>query len=293
MTIQQIQYVVEVYRSGSISKAAQKLFVAQPNLSNAIRSMEEDLGFALFTRSSKGVKPTEKGMQVLTQAGQILDAYHKMMQAGVYDNFHQLRVAGVGYRPVCESFSELCGERQCADGMDCSYMILDTAAALDNIRISQLDLVLAFVQPEELAAFTRRCEGDNLTLTVLGDLPIVVQLSASYANPESFDSKTCPLVESRDFSVLDIPGVNGRFAENTAGVIHVSDWGMRESLIARNVGFGLGYGLPKEQEQALGIQSIPIDGLHGVLVAVERTNQQRSAYCSRLLEILQKKLQNI
>ena len=45
MTIQQLQYILEVHRTGSISKAANNLYLAQPNLSNAIRSLEQELGF--------------------------------------------------------------------------------------------------------------------------------------------------------------------------------------------------------------------------------------------------------
>ena len=44
MTIQQLQYALAVYRAGSISAAAASLFIAQPNLSGVIRSLEEELG---------------------------------------------------------------------------------------------------------------------------------------------------------------------------------------------------------------------------------------------------------
>lgn len=45
MTTQQIQYILEVCRTGSMSKAAEHLYVAQPNLSNSIRALERELGF--------------------------------------------------------------------------------------------------------------------------------------------------------------------------------------------------------------------------------------------------------
>lgn len=49
------KYAVEVEKTGSISQAAENLFMAQPNLSKAIRELEDTLGITIFRRTSKGV----------------------------------------------------------------------------------------------------------------------------------------------------------------------------------------------------------------------------------------------
>ena len=51
MNILQWEYAIEVARLSSINKAAEKLLVAPPNLSRAIRELEEDLGIVIFNRS--------------------------------------------------------------------------------------------------------------------------------------------------------------------------------------------------------------------------------------------------
>ncbi len=61
MNIIKIRYFVEVARCGSFSEAARHLFTAQPNLSKQIAQMEQELGFALFTRSRRSVKLTPAG----------------------------------------------------------------------------------------------------------------------------------------------------------------------------------------------------------------------------------------
>ncbi|MFR8337900.1 MAG: LysR family transcriptional regulator [Eisenbergiella massiliensis] len=48
--------------------AARQLFISQPNLSRDIRELEEEIGFSIFTRSSRGVIPTEKGREFLALA---------------------------------------------------------------------------------------------------------------------------------------------------------------------------------------------------------------------------------
>ena len=55
-----LKYAVEVERTGSISRAAENLFMGQPNLSKAIRELEETTGITIFKRTSKGVLPTPK-----------------------------------------------------------------------------------------------------------------------------------------------------------------------------------------------------------------------------------------
>ena len=70
--ILQLKYAVEVERTGSISKAAETLYMNQPNLSKAIRDLENDLGITIFARTAKGVMPTEQGREFLSYAKNIL-----------------------------------------------------------------------------------------------------------------------------------------------------------------------------------------------------------------------------
>ena len=60
MNLTDLHYVVEIDKSGSISKAAKELYVAQPNLSKAIKHLEREFGISIFERSSKGVKATRE-----------------------------------------------------------------------------------------------------------------------------------------------------------------------------------------------------------------------------------------
>ena len=60
MNIQHLRYALEVEKTGSISKAAENLYLNQPHLSKAIRDLEENIGITVFNRTSKGVVPTKK-----------------------------------------------------------------------------------------------------------------------------------------------------------------------------------------------------------------------------------------
>lgn len=73
-----LKYAVEVERLGSITQAADNLYMAQPNLSKAIKELEDTLGVPIFKRTSKGVVPTKKGSEFLVYAKNILTQIDKM-----------------------------------------------------------------------------------------------------------------------------------------------------------------------------------------------------------------------
>lgn len=73
MTLQQLKYVIEVARSQSINKAAQRLFISQPSLSNALKELEEELGITIFLRSNKGIIITSEGSEFLGYARQVVE----------------------------------------------------------------------------------------------------------------------------------------------------------------------------------------------------------------------------
>jgi DNA-binding transcriptional LysR family regulator len=73
MNTQFFKYAIEIERTQSITKAAENLYMAQPNLSKAIKELEESFGFSIFERNSKGVVPTPKGLRFLDYARKILE----------------------------------------------------------------------------------------------------------------------------------------------------------------------------------------------------------------------------
>lgn len=75
MTLNQLKYVVVVSGENSMNDAAKKLFISQPSLSNAISSLEQELGFAVFNRSKTGITITSEGLEFAGYARQVLEQY--------------------------------------------------------------------------------------------------------------------------------------------------------------------------------------------------------------------------
>ncbi|TLS48778.1 LysR family transcriptional regulator [Paenibacillus antri] len=73
MTIQQLKYAIAIVKHGSMNEAARRLFVSQPSLSNAIKELEDELGFAIFERSNKGIRLSGDGAEFLRYARQVVE----------------------------------------------------------------------------------------------------------------------------------------------------------------------------------------------------------------------------
>ena len=72
MNILHLKYAVEVAKQGSLSKAAESLLIAQPNISRSIKELEADLGITIFSRSAKGMLLTPDGEEFISYAKNIL-----------------------------------------------------------------------------------------------------------------------------------------------------------------------------------------------------------------------------
>jgi DNA-binding transcriptional LysR family regulator len=72
MDLRQLKYFVQIADSGNFSRAAEVLRIAQPSLSQQIKSLEEELGVQLLVRHARGVTVTERGQQLYDHACRIL-----------------------------------------------------------------------------------------------------------------------------------------------------------------------------------------------------------------------------
>lgn len=108
MNMLYLKYAVEVARAGSINKAAEELYVAQPNLSRAIKELEKELGITIFERNSRGMTLTPDGMTLIGNGKTILrhiDELEGMFRNdGVKKNVFSVSVPRAGY--ISYAFAE-------------------------------------------------------------------------------------------------------------------------------------------------------------------------------------------
>ena len=73
MTLQQLRYVNMVAETGTITEAANRLYISQPSLTNAIHELEKEMNIVIFNRTNKGISLSREGEDFLGYARQILE----------------------------------------------------------------------------------------------------------------------------------------------------------------------------------------------------------------------------
>lgn len=78
--LKQIQYFIVCVEKESFSNAAEQLFTTQPNVSKAIKALEDEMGFRLFERHPRGISLTEDGKLLYQYAKNLDDNLQKIEQ---------------------------------------------------------------------------------------------------------------------------------------------------------------------------------------------------------------------
>ena len=79
MTLRQLHYAITISEAGSLNKAAEVLYVAQPSLTSSMQELERELGITIFHRSGRGVSLTSEGLEFITYARQVYHQYEMLM----------------------------------------------------------------------------------------------------------------------------------------------------------------------------------------------------------------------
>lgn len=91
MELKELEYILTIAETGSISRAAERLYLAQSSMSQFLSRYETELGVRLFMRTAGGVRPTQSGEVFVRNARQMLRQYHRMK-----DEMRELNQPGGG-----------------------------------------------------------------------------------------------------------------------------------------------------------------------------------------------------
>lgn len=143
MNMQLLRYAVEVDRCGSITRAAAKLDMGQPNLSKAIRDLENQLGIHIFRRTSRGVTTTTEGEELLTYARQVVTQVERI--ESLYENEPGMHVrfclSSTPSLYVSEAFSRFCALSDDSDIMHMNLKLreLNRLAVIEDVCSGESD----------------------------------------------------------------------------------------------------------------------------------------------------------
>lgn len=219
-----------VLQTGSLSAAARRLHLTQPTLGRQIASLEHDLGIALFTRSTEGLRPTE-GATALAPHAQAMAAAAAALQRAASGGDGELRgtvrlaasefIGGVVLPPMLARF------RAVHPAIDIE---LSLSNQVENLLRRDADIAVRNMAPTQAALLVRR----------LGEVPVGFFAHRRYAAARGLPATLQHLAEHTLIGrpehlalAVSVAGMALRF-----GFQCNSDLGL---LAALRAGLGIGY----------------------------------------------------
>ena len=238
-----------VAKCGSLTKAAQELYISQPAVSQAIRQLENQLGTTLFNRVHKGMELTKQGGELVfedvSRALQLLD--------GVESRLSELKKSAKGTLRIGASETIF------------QYILADKLVKYHALYPDVKFELLSDVSPITIEQLkTDRCDVGFLNFPIPEDEGIVVRQTITLLNDvfiggkgfERFRGRQVPLWElQKEPLLLMEPHTVARSAVDhfctSLGIrfrpaIEVDSWGFMKKLVAEGMGIGC---IPREYMQ--------------------------------------------
>lgn len=181
MTLQQLQYAVTVASVGTITEAAERLYITQPSLTTAIRELEKEMNLTIFIRSNRGVAVSKEGEVFLGYARQILEQTELLKEK--YTNERQwgrnFCVSTQHYSFAVNAFVELI-QKYAGEEYDFNLRETQTYEIIEDVALMKSELGILYLDDENKNVITRALREKELVFTPLFEAKPHVFISSAH-----------------------------------------------------------------------------------------------------------------
>lgn len=169
VSLQQLQYIVEVAECGSINAASQRLYVSQPTLSTTIKDVEQELGISIFNRTNRGITLTNDGTEFIGYARQILeqfDLFESRYSAPRSAEAGHLSISSQHYAFSVHAFVDLAEEY---DAEDYHFSLRETRTAeiIEDVKNYRSEIGILYISDFNRKVLIKTFSDASLTFTPL------------------------------------------------------------------------------------------------------------------------------
>ncbi|SDV51557.1 LysR family transcriptional regulator [Chitinasiproducens palmae] len=147
-TLRQLRYFVTTVEAGSVAEASRQLYIAQPSISNAIKSLEDGFGVKLFIRHhAQGVSLTPAGARFHRKAQELLRMAHEFEQNALADNDVVTGQIDIGcFETVAPLYLPqlIAGFRKCYPGVNIRIRDGDQQELVQGLTAGTFDLAFLY-----------------------------------------------------------------------------------------------------------------------------------------------------
>lgn len=183
MNTQVLRYVLEVERAGSISKAAENLYMSQPNLSKAIKELEHSLNITIFHRTSGGVFLTQKGREFVSLARNVLSQVTAMeeLQTKEEQTPYSLQLCAPHTAYISTTFAQLANAlRKEGAVIDFQYREMNSAQIVRSVVEDRSHLGIIRCQSTHEKHFCGILHENGLSCMKLAEFPLCALMGKNH-----------------------------------------------------------------------------------------------------------------
>ena len=263
MTFQQLQYLLAIDRTGSLSLAAKEMFVSQSSVSIALAALESELDCRIFIRSTKGLSLTPEGRQVIAHAQRICES-HRLLTTSVKPTKNQLRVGSLEFAPARNAFLRIMEEYRQQE--DILFSFTGAANFSNRLLRGEVDVVvnLSFSIYDAQAAETAR--KNKLLCQKLGSLPAAITLGPGHRlykkddlQPEDFANET--LLDHSGRPISRTGALLAYLPINPEKVLECTNLRLTQELLQAGHVYSVAHLPAKKLRQERGLRYVPIPAL--------------------------------
>lgn len=182
MNILHLKYAIEIEKTQSISKAADNLFMGQPNLSRAIKELEQSIGLTIFKRSTKGMIPTPKGQEFLNYAKNIINQIDeielKYSPASKVRSVFNISVPRASY--ISHAFTNFVAKTSLTNPIEFNYKETNSVRTINNILQADYNLGIIRYQNAFESYFLKTLNERGLVAKELWEFEYMVLMSKEH-----------------------------------------------------------------------------------------------------------------
>lgn len=196
MTLQQLKYAIEIAKCGSINIAAQKLFISQPSLSNAIKELETEINKTIFERTNRGISVTNDGVEFLGYARQVIEQTELLEKRyfNVKPSAQKFSVSTQHYAFAVNAFVDLIKEYG-IDEYEFNLRETKTYEIIDDVKNMRSEIGILYQNEFNSKVLNKLFKESKLKFTKL-----------FIAKPHIFISVKNPLSKQNKVSLKDLEG---------------------------------------------------------------------------------------
>lgn len=292
MTFQQLQYLVEANRAGSISQAAKNLFLTPSSVSVAITGLEQELGYPIFARTAQGLMPTTEGQKVLRYANRILE--NCRLLENVDTNSGAICMNLGDYDVIGGAFARLLKERE---GSERSYTVSSDSfeTAIQKLAVNEFEIDVRFVHANVSRKVESAAENQGLSWQLLTTVPAAARVGPGHrlynavsVTPRELEQEYLIETASRSFSKSNM--LKGFMKIDPNKTISSACSTVRRHMLSNGMGYFIVPLVPDELDRRFELRRIPIEGLFYRLYAFYNPRYPQREEICRFLELLREQL---